>query len=126
MKQLWLGGIDGCTAGILCGSLSMLMRWLFTEPLTYIVLIVAGIFTLLGDMQITIPSLIRAVQNRPRADWEEEEEELRQEPAALVVNHMPPSGSSILKTSAASRRSGPPWWISPWTENRKSSPISAN
>ena len=88
LKQLWLGGIDGCTAGILCGSLSMLMSWLFTEPLTYIVLIVAGIFTLLGAMQITIPSLIRAVQNRPRADWEEEEEELRQEPAALVVNHI--------------------------------------
>ena len=88
LKLLWLGGIDGCTAGILCGSLSMLLSWLLTEPLTYIILIVTAIFTLLGAMQITIPSLIRAVQNRPRADWEEEEQEQRQEPAALVVNHI--------------------------------------
>jgi S-DNA-T family DNA segregation ATPase FtsK/SpoIIIE len=88
LKLLWMGGIDGCTAGILCGSLSMLLTWLLTEPLTYIILIVAAIFTLLGAMQITIPSLIRAVQNRPRADWEEDEQEERQEPAALVVNHI--------------------------------------
>jgi len=88
LKQLWLGGIDGCTAGVLCGSLSMLLSWLLTEPLTYIILIVAAVFTLLGAMQITIPSLIRAFQNRPRAEWEEEEKEDRQEPAALVVNHL--------------------------------------
>ena len=88
LKQLWLGGIDGCTAGVLCGSLSMLLTWLFTEPLTYIILIVSAIFTLLGAMQITIPSLIRAFQNRPRAEWEDEELEEHQEPAALVVNHL--------------------------------------
>ena len=88
IKLLWLGGIDGTTAGVLCGSLSMLLTWLLTKPLTYIILIVGAIFTLLGAMQITIPSLIRAVQNRPRADWEEEEQEERQEPAALVVNHI--------------------------------------
>ena len=88
LKQLWLGGIDGYTAGVLCGSLSMMLTWLLTKPLTYIILIVAAIFTLLGAMQITIPSIIRAVQNRPRADWEEEEAEEKQEPAALVVNHI--------------------------------------
>ena len=88
LPLLWQGGIDGNTAGILCGSLSMLLTWLFTKPLTYIILIVAALFTFLGSMQITIPSLIRAVQNRPRAQWEEEEQEQRQEPAALVVNHI--------------------------------------
>ena len=39
-------------------------------------------------MQITIPSIIRAIQERPRAEWEEEEKEPRPEPAALVVNHI--------------------------------------
>ena len=85
--QLWNGGLEGNTAGILCGSVAMLLSWLLTVPLSYIILICAGIFTLLGAMQITIPSLIRAFQNRPRADWEDEQEE-RQEPAALVVNHL--------------------------------------
>ena len=88
LKALWTGGIAGNTAGILCGSLAMLFSWLLTETLTYIILIVAAIFTLLGAMQITIPSLIRAIENRPRAEWEEEEKEARQEPAALVVNHL--------------------------------------
>ena len=88
LKLLWQGGLAGTTAGVLCGSLSMLLTWLFTKPLTYVILIVGGIFTLLGAMQITIPSLIRAVQNRPRADWEEKEQEQRQEPAAVVVNHI--------------------------------------
>ncbi len=87
ISQLWIGGIAGSTAGVLCGSVAMLLRWLITEPLSYIGLIIAAILTLLGAMQITIPSLIRAFENRPRADWENEEPE-RQEPAALVVNHL--------------------------------------
>ncbi len=85
---LYAGGIDGTTAGAVCGSIAMLMRWLFTDVLSYIILVVAAILTLLGAMQITIPSLVRAFQNRPRADWEAEEQEQRQEPAALVVNHL--------------------------------------
>ena len=88
IQELWIGGLEGNTAGVLCGSISMLLSWLLTDPLTYIILIVAAIFTLLGAMQITIPSLIRAIQNRPRADWEDEEKEERQEPAAVVVNHL--------------------------------------
>ena len=88
MVLLYQGGIAGNTAGLICGSIAMLLSWLLTVPLSYIVLIVAALFTLLGSMQITIPSLIRAFQNRPRAEWEDEEQEERQEPAALVVNHI--------------------------------------
>ncbi len=88
LGQLYMGGIEGTTAGVICGSVAMLLSWLFTVPLSYIILAVAAFFTLLGAIQITIPSLIRAFQNRPRADWEDEEQETRQEPAALVVNHL--------------------------------------
>ena len=38
-------------------------------------------------MQITIPSIIRAIANRPRPDWEEDEDDFI-EPAAIVVNHI--------------------------------------
>ena len=75
--------------GVISGLLAVLLVSLFNVPLTYVILFVAAIITLLGAMQITIPSLIRAIKNRPRADWElEEEEEERQEPATLVVNHI--------------------------------------
>ena len=86
MGVLYQGGMDGTTAGLVCGGVGYLIKVLCGPVIPYIIFIVAGVLTLLAAMQITIPSIIRAVQNRPRADWEDEGEEL-QEPAAVVVNH---------------------------------------
>lgn len=77
-----------CGSGVLCGLLAMLLNWLCGTVISYILLILCALFTLLGGMQITIPSIIRAVQNRPRADWEDEVYEEQQEPAAVLVNHI--------------------------------------
>ena len=86
---LYTGGIGNITGGVICGGIAMLLKWLLGVVLTYIVLIATAVMTLLGAMQITIPSIIRAIQNRPRADWEDEEEQEPQpEPAAIVVNHI--------------------------------------
>jgi len=84
---LWKGGAAGTTAGVLCGSIALLLHWLFGTVISYIVLFIAAVLTLLASFQITIPSIIRAIQNRPRADWEDEIIE-KQEPAAVVVNHL--------------------------------------
>ena len=88
VSALFDGGADGSTAGLLCGGVALLVRSLITPLLTWIVLIIGCLFTLLAALGITIPSIIRAVQNRPRADWENEPEEEREEPAAVVVNHL--------------------------------------
>jgi hypothetical protein len=87
VKALYMGGIHGTTGGLICGILALLLRWLCGKVIALLLFILAAVVTLLGAMQITIPSIIRAVQNRPRADWEDEEEEV-QEPAAVVVNHL--------------------------------------
>ena len=87
IKGLYSAGIDGSAGGVICGSIAMLFYWLVRGFLSYLIFILAGIFTLLGAMQITVTSIIRAIQDRPRPDWEEEKEE-RQEPAAVVVNHI--------------------------------------
>ena len=87
IAELYSGGVNGTTGGLICGLLGMLVRWLCGSVITYIVLVFAAIFCLLGSMQITVPSIIRAVQNRPRASWEEEVV-VKQEPAAVVVNHI--------------------------------------
>ncbi len=81
------GGVTGESAGLLCGGIALLLDLLFSPILSLIILLISGLFTLLASFQITIPSIIRAVQNRPRADWEDEPEEL-QEPAAVMVNHL--------------------------------------
>lgn len=76
------------SGGIICGSITVLLVKLLNPWLTGILLVIGAVFTLLGGMQITIPSIIRAVQNRPRAEWEDEEPEEVPEPAAVVVNHI--------------------------------------
>ena len=86
--DLFKGGITGTTGGLICGIVASLMKLLFAKAISNIILFVAAFFTLLGAMQITVPSIIRAVQDRPRADWEDEELQERQEPASIVVNHL--------------------------------------
>ena len=88
ISTFYYGGRDGRMGGVICGFLSSFLCWACGRPITYILLVVAGLFTLLGSMQITIPSIIKAVQNRPRADWENEDAKERQDPAAVVVNHI--------------------------------------
>lgn len=88
ISELYTGGIKGTTGGLLCGGLAVLLRWLCGTVISYIILIAAALLTLLGAMQITIPSIIRAVRNRPKADWEIEDFEEKPEPASIVVNHI--------------------------------------
>ena len=88
VRDLYEGGVAGESAGVVCGLITMLVRWLCGVIFSYILLIVGAVLTLLGSLQITIPSIIRAIQERPRADWEDEEPEPKQEPAAVVVNHI--------------------------------------
>ena len=88
IPELYSGGIEGSTGGLLGGGLAMLLELLCGQIISYIILIVTLIISLLAGMRITIPSIIRAIQNRPRPDWDNEEEiEPKQEPATVVVNH---------------------------------------
>ncbi len=84
---LYNGGIQQSTGGLICGGITMLIEMLFGRPISYILFVVAAILTLLGGMQITVISIIRAIQNRPRAEIDEEPVE-RPEPATIVVNHI--------------------------------------
>ena len=84
---LYDGGVHETTAGVICGGITMLVKWLCGEIISYIIFIIAALLTLLGAMQITVISIIRAIQERPRAEVEELPVE-RPEPAAIVVNHI--------------------------------------
>ena len=86
LAELFMGGIDGTTGGLIAGGTAMIIDF-FCGPASEFIIICAALLTLLAGMQITIPSILRAIQNRPRPDWEKETEE-RQEPAAVVVNHI--------------------------------------
>lgn len=87
LTDLYIGGTEGTTGGLLCGGLAMLIVICFGSA-SGIIVILAALLTLLGGMQITVPSIIRAIQNRPRPEWATDEAEERQEPATIVVNHI--------------------------------------
>jgi hypothetical protein len=86
IPQLYAGGADGSTGGILCGGAAMLVRWCCGNTISFVLFMVAAVLTLLGAMRITIVTLYQAFQNRPRDEEEEEREEV--DPAAVVVNHL--------------------------------------
>ena len=85
LTALYTGGAAGTSGGVLCGGVGYLLRWACGSALAYIITMLCAVLTLMGTMQITIPSLIRAIANRPRDDWEEDEDDYI-EPAAIVVN----------------------------------------
>ncbi len=87
IAELYLGGMAGTTAGVICGSIGMLIRGLFGEIISFIVLLILAAVFLLRAMEITLTGLYRAIQERPR----EPEEELDIAPrdyAAELVNHV--------------------------------------
>ena len=87
--NLYLTGIQGHSGGVLCGGLAVLLRWAFGGTVSGILIGIGAVLALLGALEITIPSLIRAIINRPRDNWEDEEqEEVYIEPAAAMVNRI--------------------------------------
>ncbi len=86
MSYLFSGGGAGTSGGVICGGVAYLLRWACGSVLSYIISMLCAVLTLLGAMQITIPSLIRAIANRPRDEYEEDEDDDYIEPAAIVVN----------------------------------------
>ena len=87
ITDLYVGGITGTSGGLICGLVAMLIRWACGDVLSYVLLGLAAIVLLMASMKITPASIIRAIQNRPRDDWQDEPIE-RPEPAAMVVNHI--------------------------------------
>ena len=103
LSFLYEGGSQGTTAGLICGSIALLLKGA-SEPLAWVILTVSAALTLLASFQITIPSVIRAVQNRPRADWEDEERRKSLSLRRWWSITLQPSASSILRRSARSRQ----------------------
>ena len=87
LKNLYLTGTMGRSGGVLCGLVAQGLVAAFGRIFSYIALIITAVLCLMSACKFTIPSLIRAIQNRPRLEDEEEREE-QPEPAAIVVNHL--------------------------------------
>ena len=88
LTDLYKLGVVNASGGLICGLIAQLFKFLFADTLSYIIFFIAAVLTLLAGFQITIPSVIRAIRERPRAQWEEECQQEQPEPASIVVNHI--------------------------------------
>lgn len=83
---LYNGGLGGSSGGVICGTVALGLEWACGKLLSYGILIISTLLTLLGSMELTPASLLRAIANRPREeDWEDDD---YIEPAAIVVNRI--------------------------------------
>ncbi len=87
LASLWRGGIDGESGGALCGIIAMALDACLSKIGAAIILAAALIVCILYALNMTIPSIVKAIQNRPRLEPEEPEAP-EQDRAAAIVNHV--------------------------------------
>lgn len=86
---LYNSGIDGTSGGVICGMIAIGLRVICGGVMSLVLLSVIVCLTLLAAMKITVPSVIRAISNMPKDDWEDDElEDEPADPASLIVNHL--------------------------------------
>lgn len=85
--QLFRTGGAGTSGGVLGGLTGILFELALSKVLAMIVLSILALVTLLWTCGITLRSIGRAIQNRPRPDLPTEER-TREDPATVVVNHI--------------------------------------
>ena len=87
LPELWKGGVNAETGGLLCGFIAMALEACLSKIGAAIILAAALIVCILYALNMTIPSIVKAIQNRPRLEPEEPEEP-QQDRAAAIVNHV--------------------------------------
>ena len=87
VKALYQGGIAGTTGGLLCGFLAMLLEMLFSKIGAVLIFAVLLLVCLLVVTNMTLNSIVEAIRNRPRLEYDEPEED-EPDTAAAVVNYV--------------------------------------
>ncbi len=85
---LYKRGVNGGASGILSGFFGLLFSNIFSRIGAILLFIVLTLLALLGALNMTIFSFIRAVRNRPRLPKYEEPEEPPVDRAAQLVTHV--------------------------------------
>ena len=85
IPDLYQGGAEGLTGGVLCGGAAMLLRWACGNVISYILIGILTVLSLFGALQVSILGLLRAIATHPKRNWAEEDQEAFIQPAAPSV-----------------------------------------
>ncbi len=87
VSDLFVSGKELRSGGLLSGFFAMLLKLIFSRAGAVILLIIVFLLLALASFRITVTSIVRAVQNRPRpADRPGPQEDI--DPAAVIVNRV--------------------------------------
>ena len=88
LAALWKGGRES-GGGVICGLIAMALESCITKIGGAILLTAGLLVCILYALNMTIPSVVKAIQNRPRLEPEEPEEEKEEvDRAQAIVNHI--------------------------------------
>ena len=85
IPALWDGGIDGTAGGVLAGGLASLLEALISRIGAAAVVIIGMLLSLITSLNMTVPSIVTAIRNRPRAEYAEPQRE-HKDPAQVLVD----------------------------------------
>ncbi len=88
LSVLWKGGSQGMTSGVICGLVAMGLEACIGKVGAVIILAVVLIVCILYALNMTIPNIYHAIQNRPRLEKQEEEKADKPDAATKLVNHV--------------------------------------
>ena len=88
LSALWKSGSD-TGGGVICGFIAMALEKCITKIGGAILLTAGLLVCILYALNMTIPSIVKAIQNRPRLEPEEKPEEKEEvDRAQAIVNHI--------------------------------------
>ena len=87
VAELWKGGVEGSSGGLASGLLAQILEKLISKPGAVILLTAASVLEILTGLDMTVTGIIRAIRNRPRAQYDEPKRE-HPDRAEVLVNHV--------------------------------------
>ncbi len=86
ISKLYLGGIEGSAAGLICGGLAMLVEMICGKVIAFLVLMLLSAICLLRAFEITLSGLYQAIAARSPQDEEDLEDDDYPDPAERLVS----------------------------------------
>ena len=87
VAPLYQAGIAGPGGGVISGFIAMLFELCFSKIGAAILFVISFILELLASLNMTVLSIVKAIKNRPRPEYEQPEED-PVDTAARLVNHV--------------------------------------
>lgn len=84
VPELWTAGIDGTAGGVVAGGVASLLAALISRIGAVIVILIGMFLSLITSLNMTISSIITAIKNRPRAQYDEPQREHKDAAQVLV------------------------------------------